>query len=365
LIFQLYKLGIKYPTSVFVKKQTNKAFIINDKIKSMESCPVIKGYYLVIGGGKIGTDFLRYSRKNEFPFVLVIDRDGNAPASREAKVLKTENEFVNLLRNKALLALPEDKPELSRTGEENKRKNEGKNKRENIEKNSDSEIYFYKMDLHSIPYLFTSGIPEYIIPAVPCHAVAYMLADFIKFFNLELSTNEVQEEKNPVKELFIRPEDSRLRSFFEDIASAFPEDVIAGRYPEQGMLFLSYAREGEICPDGCPGPRDRCPTFGRKKPETITEYTVKLVDKLPGWVFESHQMKPGIGGLKGEELKQNLMKITEFVKKVQENSNGDQDKDRSRTENDSGNKAEIIKERAFFIATPCTCHGVLNLFYVT
>lgn len=343
----------------------------------MESCPVIKGYYLVIGGGKIGTDFLRYARKNDFPFVLVIDKDENAPASREVKVLKTESELANLLRNKALLALSEDRPELSNLGEENKQKNEGKNEgkkevkneRECKEKNEESEAYFYKMDMNDTPSLFTSGIPEFIIPAVPCHAVAYLLADFLKFFNLELSTGEFQEEKSPVQELFIRSEDSQLRSFFEDIAAAFPEDVIAGRYPENGMLFFSYAREGEICPDGCPGPVNRCPTFGRKKPETITEYAGKLVDKLPGWVFESHQMKPGTGGLKGEEFKQNLLKIAEFVKKVQENNNGNKDKEKNRTKNitedDYGNRAEKIKGRSFFIATTCTCHGVLNLFYVT
>jgi hypothetical protein len=359
------KLDVRHLTGVFMKKQTNKEFIINDKIKSMESCPVIKGYYLVIGGGKVGTDFLRYSRKNKFPFVLVIDRDEDAPASREAKILKTENELINLLRNNALAALPKDKSELSRVEEESKQKNEGKNERENNEKNNESEICFYKMDIHNIPSLFTSGIPEYIIPAVPCHAVAYMLADFLKFCNQELRTNEVQEEKSPVKELIVRAEDSQLRSFFEDIVTAFHEDVIAGLYPEQGMLFFSYAREEEICPDGCPGPRDHCPTFGRKKPETITEYTGKLVDKLPGWVFESYQMKPGTGGLKGEELIQNLLEITEFVKKVQENNNGNKGKDKIRTEEDSGNKTEKIKERAFSIATTCTCHGVLNLFYVT
>lgn len=333
----------------------------------MESCPVVKGYYLVVGGGKIGTDFLRYARNNEFPFVLVVDKDENAPASKETKVLKTENELVNLLGNKSLSALPEDESGLSRVEEnklKNKGKNKGKNERENKEENSESEAYFYKMDMQNIPSLFTFGIPEYIIPAVPCHAVAYMLADSLKFFNPELSANEVQEEKCPVKELFIRPEDSRLGSFFEGIAATFPDDVIAGRYPEHGMLFFSYAREGEICPDGCPGPKDRCPTFGRKKPKTITEYTRELVHTIPGWVFESHQMKPGIGGLKGEELKQNLLEIIEFVKKVQENNRMDKDKDRGRTE-DNGNKVENVKERVFFIATTCTCHGVLNLFYVT
>lgn len=86
---------------------------------------------------------------------------------------------------------------------------------------------------------------------------------------------------------------------------------------------------------------------------------------IPGWVFESHQMKPGTGGLKGEELKQNLLEITEFVKRVQENKNGDKDKGESRTEDNGRNEADKVREKAFFIATTCTCHGVLNLFYVT
>lgn len=139
-------------------------------------------------------------------------------------------------------------------------------------------------------------------------------------------------------------------AFFEKLAASFPADVIAGRYPEHGMLFFSYAREGEICPDGCPGPRDRCPNFGRIKPETITEYAGKLRRNLPGWVFESHQMKPGIGGLKGKEFKQNLLEILEFVRAFKENKRGE--------------RFESLEDRTFFIATTCTCHGVLNLFYV-
>ncbi|AKB18494.1 MULTISPECIES: hypothetical protein [unclassified Methanosarcina] len=84
---------------------------------------------------KIGTDFLEYSQKNRFPSVLVIDRDENASASREAQVLKTRS------------------------------------RRETRQ----SETYFYAMDMHDIPFLPSLGIPENIIPAVPCHTVAYML----------------------------------------------------------------------------------------------------------------------------------------------------------------------------------------------
>lgn len=320
--------------------QGNKTTAINLNIKAFTNLPVIKDYYLILGGGKIGTDFLQYARKNGFPFVLIIDRDENAPAAREARILKNRRELINILREKA------------------------------TEQLSGPEIYFYAMDMHSVPSLLRLGIPENIIPAVPCHAVAYMLADILEFPVQEAGTEESpkaglhetaipeespekksSEENSPVDELFIRPEDTELLGFFKTLAAVIPEDVIAGSYPEYGMLFFSYAKEGEICPDSCPGPRDRCPTFGRNKPKTITEYTEELKNTIPGWVFESHQMKPGIGGLKGKEFKRNILEILAFVRTLQEER--------------SLKKPEKPEERAFFIATTCTCHGVLNLFYVT
>ncbi|WP_245859696.1 hypothetical protein [Methanosarcina spelaei] len=48
---------------------------VDEKISSLEKIPVIKNYYLVLGGGKIGTNFLEYARKNKYPFVLVTDKD--------------------------------------------------------------------------------------------------------------------------------------------------------------------------------------------------------------------------------------------------------------------------------------------------
>ena len=81
-----------------------------------------------------------------------------------------------------------------------------------------------------ITFLLSLGIPENIIPAVPCHAVAYILADILEFPVQEAGTEEspiagLQEtaiseperlekmssgENSPVNELFIRPEDSEL-----------------------------------------------------------------------------------------------------------------------------------------------------------
>ena len=356
--------------------QGDKTAPIDVKIEAFTNLQVIKDYYLVLGGGKIGTDFLRHARKNRFPFVLVIDRDENAPASREAQVLKTRSELEALLRKKAKTPHQEETNENHPGAEEEEE--EQSIEEQSIRENGETEAYFYAMNMHSIPYLFSFGIPENLIPAVPCHAVAYMLADLLKFPMQEARTEENHKASlpeidspeincsgengsvrpvkpvrpvRPVNELFIRPEDPGLMSFFKTIASAFPKDVIAGSYPEHGMLFFSYAREGEICPDGCPGPRDRCPTFGRNKPKTITEYTRELNNTIPGRVFESHQMKPGIGGLKGEEFKRNMLEVMEFVNMLREDM--------------SSKRSEKLEDRAFFIATTCTCHGVLNLFYVT
>jgi hypothetical protein len=321
---------------------SEKPSILEANLEFLEKLPVIKNYYLIIGGGKIGTSFLRYAQKMKVPFILVIDKDQDVPASKDAKVLNTESQLITLLENKTNNSLQEEtvKP----------------------------EIYFYKMDICEIPFLLSFGIPEYIIPAVPYHVAAYILPALLSFPFKEVSkrgrTSEIKPQisgRSIIRELVIEPDDFELMDFFENIVRELPENILAGQNPEQGMLFLSYARTDEICPDGCPGPRMHCPTFEREKPQTVTEYVRKLTKNLHGWVFESYQMKPGIGGLKGADLKQNLLEILEFLKSY-------------KSENVGGSKAynnfyaefkgRGLSKKFFFIATTCTCHGVLNLFFI-
>ncbi|WP_321418911.1 hypothetical protein [uncultured Methanomethylovorans sp.] len=53
----------------------------SDRTEGLRSLPVIKGYYLVLGGGKIGASFTEHARKHSLPLVLVMDKYRNAPAS--------------------------------------------------------------------------------------------------------------------------------------------------------------------------------------------------------------------------------------------------------------------------------------------
>ncbi len=285
----------------------------SDIIEDLRSLPVIRGYYLVVGGGKIGASFLEHARKHSLPLVIVLDKDRNAPASSGTEIIKDASALCKLLEGK--LASP-------------------------LEKES-SEMYFYCAGLDAVPFILSFGIPEYIIPAIPCHMAAYLMKEYLNCMNRDDQT---------VTETCILPEDEDMMKLFDQFTSRFPENIRAGLYPAQGIAMLSYARPGEMCPDGCPGPEKFCPNFRREKPKTITNYLRDMCPWIKGWVFESYQMKPGIGAMKGADMKQYLLEMFEYT----HSSDAYEDK----TED------MIATNEIFFIATACNCHGVVNLFRI-
>lgn len=283
-----------------------------DIIEKIRSLPVIKGYYLVLGGGKIGTSFMEHAREHSLPLVLVIDIERNAPASSGTEIINDTSALHQLLENRLMSPLDKES----------------------------SEIYFYCAGLNEVPFIFSFGMPEYIVPAIPCHVAAYLVKGYL---------NNISREKQAVREMCITSEDEEIILFFDQFTSHFPENVISGLYPAQGIVMLSYTRQGEICPDGCRGPDRFCPNFRREKPKTITNYVRDVRSYTKGWVFESYQMKPGIGAMKGKDMKQNLLEISEYVNSFEiPNSRIDR----------------MTAEDIIFIATTCNCHGVVNLFRI-
>ncbi|MFP4655084.1 MAG: hypothetical protein ACLFMM_05335 [Methanohalobium sp.] len=271
--------------------------VLNEKMSLISNIPIIQGYYLVIGGGKIGSNFVDYARTNGFPFVLILDINRAAPAAKKAVEIQDKQKLVNILKN----------PDYRTNG----------------------NIYFYNAGLEIVPFILSYGIPEFIIPAVPYHAAAKLVSYYAN-----------SQNQNLIKEISIVSDNSDGMKFFEQLESEFPKDIVAGKYPEHGIIMLSYARKGEICPDNCMSPEGYCPNFNRVKLKTITQHVKDLTDTKTGWVFESYQMKQGIGGLKGEDFKIITLDIMGYVKKV----------------------CEGRRNETFFIATTCNCHGVVNLF---
>lgn len=279
---------------------------LNRKITDFNSLPVIEGYYLVLGGGKIGSDFARYAKKNSFPFVVIIDIDESADASA-GSVTVNRAELFTLIRKFHESKLIE------------------------------GNVYFHCMDVRNVPAILEAGIPEFIIPAVPTHAVVNMAIDMLG----SLSSG------NLISAIQIGENDKKMTAYFNVILSRLPENIVVFSSPGDGVIMFSYAKIGEICPDNCMGPAKYCYNFKREKPETITAYVRKLLSSYKGWVFESCQMKPGIGGIKGVDFKEYLLSFMEHVKAVIEKG-------------DSCTGAD----RIFFIATTCNCHGIMNLLEI-
>ena len=298
--------------------------LIDSRMHLLRSLPVIRGYYLVLGGGKVGSSFLRYAKKARFPLVLIIDNDARAMASLSAEVMNNREQVVDAIRS--LAALQENNTSVHPSSHE---AGTGASAR--------PCIYFHRMDVHDIFSMLVHGLPEFIIPAVPSHAAAALLAAALDFGQGSL-----------VRKLSVNGNDEEMMAFFESLVSAFPQGIIAGSYPEHGTIFFSYAQPGEICPDNCPGPENYCSTFSRIKPRTITSYVREAALVYPGHVFESYQMKPGIGGVRGVDLRENIVSAMGRVRALKQSSQ----------------EHPGLKERSFFIATTCNCHGIMTLLYV-
>lgn len=260
----------------------------------------------MLGGGKIGSDFARYAKEQSFPFVVIIDIDEAAEASNSSVVVEREKLFS-----------------LIKTYTESKEK--------------ENNAYFHCMDVRDVPLILEAGIPEYIIPAVPTHALANMTIDLLgSVYSRPL-----------ISDISIKERDEKQISYFHNIISELPEGIVLFNSPSGAVIMLSYAKMGEICPDNCMGAEKYCYNFNREKPGTITAYVRKLQSTHKGWVFESCQMKPGIGGIKGIEFKEHMLSMMEHVKDVNEKID-----------------SCTVEERIFLIATTCNCHGIMNLLEV-
>jgi hypothetical protein len=97
---------------------------------------------------------------------------------------------------------------------------------------------------------------------------------------------------------------------------------------QNGTLYASFA--AHLCPPECPEPDGACYLTGEERITPLHKLLAEL--DVPGFdteVVQSHQLFPGLGGLKPAELEQLLQKIA-------------------------------AKRRPVIIVTSCACHAVLD-----
>lgn len=249
---------------------------------------------IIAGGGKFGLKAIAFIKKNNFKTVL-IDSNPNCFATEFASKKFDNLEDFNL----------------------------------NLKDLKDGEIFFLNMDILIVLDLIEELDPKHIIPVVPIHLMASFITSFLRKFSISLTPNS---------------------NLAEDILEDGDPELILNQFTEEGIVYLSYAKIDEICPDNCSGPVSYCPNFKREKPQTITQY-LKSYFGTPNSVSikkekitditiinESYQLLPGLGGLKGKDI-QIILKV------LRENM-------------------DFLSHHKFnmTIATTCNCHGVINFY---
>ncbi|MEJ2248460.1 MAG: hypothetical protein P8Y70_03110 [Candidatus Lokiarchaeota archaeon] len=248
---------------------------------------------LIAGGGKFGKKAIIYGKKNGFKNILVDNNPNCIPSKLITVKVKKTTDLQDFLA-----------------------------------KANKGDLLFLNNDISIIYEILKEISPNLIIPVVPVHLLAKLIELKLQENLIELKVNEIITKKT---------------------ASEINEEILLYSIPEKGVIYLSYAKEGEICPDNCIGPEKFCPTFKREKPVTITQYLknyfeIKDIIKIEkkqqriAVVLESKQLKAGLGGLRGKDI----LKIFESLQ----------------------NNLDFLTKKTFnlTIATTCNCHGVVNFF---
>ncbi len=157
---------------------------------------------------------------------------------------------------------------------------------------------FLKGDVKDLIKLFQKLDPEYVFPTAPIHIAGAFVAEI-----------------------------HGLDVWYDGIdyaLSGLPPKIIlsAGK----GSIVVSYNRDHE-CLENCSAP-DVCPVTKMRKPAPM--YDMLKFAVPDGFIIESIYLKPGLGAIKGQDLK-NLIEWAEKKDKV-------------------------------IVGTACRCHGVLSSF---
>ncbi|TFG02674.1 MAG: hypothetical protein EU542_04430 [Promethearchaeota archaeon] len=251
-------------------------------------------FVLIAGGGKYGKKAIEYVKKQGYKGI-VIDSEPNCAAANQSDFKISGIEKYKVIK-------------------------------EHLKAGS---IIFLNSDISVINKVMEKVNPKYIIPVVPVHLTLLIIKNFLTENSMDLVTDS-----------------ETLNHYSQKVHS----ELLLGAHPTQGTIYLSYAKINETCPDNCPGPSDYCPNFKREKPITITAHAkdilcmsnlFKLIKNDVNQVFivnESHQLMPGLGGLRGNEMKFILDKLKESI--------------------------SLLRDKTFKLitATTCNCHGVLSFF---
>ncbi len=148
--------------------------------------------------------------------------------------------------------------------------------------------------------LTSDNAPDWIIPALPIHLAA-------EWCLLRLGLDRYRRVELPA-----------------EIESCVPNPLRGST----GDIFASHARF--ICPNNCPEPGNLCTATGKTRERNLFEILSDIrVSPFKSLVIRSHQLGPGVGGYRPEQL----FRLFEQVESA---------------------KSDVL------VSTSCRCHGVIT-----
>lgn len=199
----------------------------------------------VMGGGKFGTNALKYLKNNDAK-VLVVDLDSNCEAISDIDIIGSDLNVLNTLQPGKSAFLKGNAEEI-------------------------------------LALLLETTIPEIIVTAMPGNAIA----NVIKFW---LAKRRIK----------LTPYSNCVQKVLKNI----PQSLVLFFDEPSGIIVTSYMSPNMRCKENCMPPRNVCALTGRPKfasMNEILEFSIFENTNMSG-ILNSQQLVGGLGGINGNDL---------------------------------------------------------------
>jgi hypothetical protein len=222
-----------------------------------EECSVKGKLVFVMGGGKFGTNALRWLR-TEGARVLVVDVTLVCSAWQEADVQVDNLDVCGSLKDGESAFLVGDAVEVLAT-------------------------------------LLETVVPDFVVTSIPGNAVARLV------------------------EVWLGKRGFKLVPFLEAVPKVLenlPESLVSSVDYVSGVIVVSYMFPGKRCRDNCMPPKNVCAVTGRPKPASMDKLLAFSVYNLVdvSGILVSPDLTGGLGAINGKDLQSLLNRLAGFNK---------------------------------------------------
>jgi len=232
---------------------------------------------LVIGGGEVGYTALKFCKKNNFS-VIIVDSNPHCKIRSEVDLFERNHDFDKIKQ------IPAGK----------------------------SILFTINESLNELPSILQRFEFEYIIPAIPIHAMAKLT-----YVYLNQKGIEVNPSPNLIQFIKTRIDPSLIHSYNQ----------------KEGIIVASFMPHGLECAPNCCEFMD-CPVTGIEKPKPLHELLKDACKGFPAKILVSKQITANLGGIPGKSVNE----LFSFI--------------------------DLLNDQ-MIIGTACMCHGIINAIELT